>query len=103
MDFNTEVGDDSPFWNEISKNEPSVKKLREVLSGLEQEGPIPIDDPHTIEQRDTSGKNVIIAGFFYFMAFVMFFTELRIVSLLHCIFGTLFMFFYRIGIQVDDE
>ena len=103
MDFNTEVGDDSPFWNEISKNEPSVKKLREVLSGLEQDEPIPIDDDHTIEQRDTSGKNVIIAGFFYFMAFVMFFTELRIVSLLHCIFGTLFMFFYRIGIQVDDE
>jgi hypothetical protein len=32
----------------------------------------------------------------------MFFSELRIVSLLHCIFGTLFMFFYKIGIQVGD-
>ena len=103
MDFNTEVGNDSPFWNEISKEEPPVKKLRELLSGLEQDESIPIDNPQTVEQRETSGKNVIIAGFFYFMAFVMFFTELRIVSLLHCIFGTLFMFFYRIGVQAGDE
>jgi hypothetical protein len=103
MDFSNEVGNESPFWNEISKEEPSVKKLREVLSGLDQDETIPIDDPQTIEQRDASRKNAIIAGFFYFMAFVMFFTELRIVSLLHCIFGTLFMFFYRIGVQAGDE
>ncbi len=103
MDFSTEVGNESPFWNEISKEEPSVKKFREVLSDLEQDETIPIDDPQTIEQSDASRKNVIIGGFFYFMAFVMFFTELRIVSLLHCIFGTLFMFFYRIGIQVGNE
>jgi hypothetical protein len=103
MDFNAEVGKNSPFWNEISKDESAVKKLREDVTGLDQDEHICVDDLQTIEQNEASGKNAIIAGFFYFMAFVMFFTELRIVSLLHCIFGTMFMFFYRIGVQVGDE
>lgn len=103
MDFNAEVGSNSPFWNEISKDESAVKKLREDVTDLDRDEQLHIDNPQSIEQRETSGKNAIIAGFFYFMAFVMFFTELRIVSLLHCIFGTLFMFFYRIGVQASDE
>ena len=60
-------------------------------------------DEMQTKKMDTSGKNIVIGGIFYIMAFVMFFTELRIVSLLHCIFGTMFMFFYKIGIQAGDE
>ena len=102
MDFNAEVGKNSPFWNEISKDESAVKKLREDVTDLNRDEQSLLDNLQSIEQRETTGKNAIIAGFFYFMAFVMFFTELRIVSLLHCIFGTLFMFFYKIGIQVGE-
>ena len=53
------------------------------------------DDEMMANKTNTSRKNIGIAGLFYIMAFIMFFTELRIVSLLHCIFGTMFMFFLQ--------
>ncbi|MBL6882284.1 MAG: hypothetical protein ISR25_07085 [Candidatus Poseidoniaceae archaeon] len=81
MALNREVGEESQFWDDIPEELPQVTK----------------------QLNDTSGKNIILAGMFYLMAFIMFFTELRIVSLLHCIFGTMFMFFYKIGIQAGDK
>lgn len=81
MALNREVDETSPFWDEISEEMPDVGNTL----------------------NDTSGKNAVIGGVFYIMALVMFFTELRIVSLLHCIFGTMFMFFYKIGVQVGEQ
>jgi hypothetical protein len=102
MDLIREVSGDSPFWNEISENSSDVEKKWEDMTRIERDEHLQQYDEMEENKKDTSRKNISIAGFFYLMAFVMFFTELRIVSLLHCIFGTLFMFFYRIGIQVGD-
>ena len=102
MDFSTESGSDTPFWNEISEAEPIVEKKWEDMTRTERDEHLLQYDEMIANKTDTSRKNIGIAGFFYIMAFIMFFTELRIVSLLHCIFGTLFMFFYKIGIQVGE-
>jgi len=103
MDLIQEVSGNSPFWNEISENPPDEEKKWEDMTRVERDEYLLQYDEIQAKKMDTSGKNIFIAGFFYLMAFVMFFTELRIVSLLHCIFGTMFMFFYKIGIQVGDE
>ena len=81
MASNHDAEDTNPFWDEIPD------ELSDVMT----------------KSNDTSRKNAVIGGLFYLMAFVMFFTELRILSLLHCVFGTMFMFFYKIGIQAGDE
>jgi hypothetical protein len=102
MDFSTEGGNDTPFWNGVSEAEPLVEKKWEDMTRTERDEHLLQYDEMIATKTDTSRKNIGIAGFFYIMAFIMFFTELRIVSLLHCIFGTLFMFFYKIGIQVGE-
>ena len=103
MDLIQEVSGDSPFWNEISENPPAQEKKWEDMTRVERDEYLLQYDEMQTKKMDTSGKNIVIGGIFYIMAFVMFFTELRIVSLLHCIFGTMFMFFYKIGIQAGDE
>jgi len=103
MDLIQEVSGNSPFWNEISENPPNEETKWEDMTRVERDEYLLQYDEMQSKKIDTSGKNVVIGGMFYLMAFVMFFTELRIVSLLHCIFGTMFMFFYKIGIQVGDE
>ncbi len=92
MDLIREVSGETPFWSEIPGELPAEAKQGKDMTRLEREH---IQAANLIESQnsDTSGKNVLIAGFFYFMAFIMFFTELRIISLFHCLFGTLFMFF----------
>ena len=102
MDFDTEGSNDRPFWNEVSESSSKVEKKWEDRTRIERDKHLLQYDEMTAKKADSSKKNISIAGFFYLMAFVMFFTELRIVSLLHCIFGTLFMFFYNIGIQVGE-
>ena len=103
MDLIQEVSGDSPFWNEISENSPNQDMKWEDMTRVEQDEYLLQYDEMQSKKMDTSRKNAVIGGLFYLMAFVMFFTELRIVSLLHCIFGTMFMFFYKIGIQAGDE
>ena len=95
MDLVREVSEDDTFWNGISEDLSLEANQWKDLA----------DSSHDSDFQPVkaSRKNAIIAGLFYFMAFVMFFSELRIVSLFHCIFGTLFMFFYKIGIQAGDE
>ena len=102
MDFDTEGSNDLPFWNEVSEPSSNVEKKWEDMTRIERDEHLLQYDEMTAKKADSSKKNISIAGFFYLMAFIMFFTELRIVSLLHCIFGTLFMFFYKIGIQVGE-
>ena len=102
MDFDSEGSNDSPFWNEIPDPSANVEKKWEDMTRTERDEHLLQYDEMIANKTDTSRKNIGIAGFFYLMAFIMFFSELRIVSLLHCIFGTLFMFFYKIGIQVGE-